>query len=558
MARRQATEELVYLPLGGAGEIGMNLYLYGTGPADARKWIIVDLGIGFADETLPGIDVVVPDITFLEAERNNILAVVLTHAHEDHFGALATLWPRLEVPVYATPFTAAMLRVRLDEQGFGEDFPLHVVDLGAHFELGPFNIEYITVTHSIPEPNALLITTAAGRVLHTGDWKIDDRPVLGAPTDEARMREIGAEGVDAMICDSTNVFREGTSASETDVAAHLAEIIAGAAQRVAVTTFSSNVARILSLARAAHAAGREVVVAGRALHRVIAVARETGWLEGAGQFHDQNVCSDLPRDKVLVMLTGSQGEPRAALSRVARDSHPNVALEEGDLVIFSSKTIPGNEKPVSAIENRLVARGIEVIDADRHLVHVTGHPRRDELGQMYDWVRPDLSIPMHGEMRHLHEHAALARQCGVKNAMVVANGTMVRLAPGPAEVIDETASGRILRDGNLLIREDDPAVRDRRRLSQNGAVFIALVTNQRGDVLVDPDFEIIGLPALAGDGREIAVIVEDTIDAAIDALPGPRRRDPDHLAEMVRRAVRSTLDGIWGKKTDCRVSVTQV
>ncbi len=558
MARRQATDEFVYLPLGGAGEIGMNLYLYGAGPADARKWIIVDLGIGFADETLPGIDVVVPDITFLEAERNNILAVVLTHAHEDHFGALATLWPRLEVPVYATPFTAAMLRVRLDEQGFGEDFPLHVVDLGARFELGPFNIEYITVTHSIPEPNALLITTAAGRVFHTGDWKIDDRPVIGAPTDEARMREIGAEGVDAMICDSTNVFREGTSASETDVAAHLAEIIAGATQRVAVTTFSSNVARILSLARAAHAAGREVVVAGRALHRVIAVARETGWLERAGQFHDQNVCSDLPRDKVLVMLTGSQGEPRAALSRVARDSHPNVGLEEGDLVIFSSKTIPGNEKAVSAIENRLVARGIEVIDAGRHLVHVTGHPRRDELRQMYDWVRPNLAIPMHGEMRHLHEHAVLARQCGVENAMVVAKGTMVRLAPGPAEVIDETASGRILRDGNLLNREDDPAVRDRRRLSQNGAVFIALVTNQRGDVLVDPDFEIIGLPALAGDGREIAAIVEDTIDAAIDALPGPRRRDPDHLAEMVRRAVRSTLDDIWGKRTDCRVSVTQV
>ena len=361
-----------------------------------------------------------------------------------------------------------------------------------------------------------------------------------------------------MICDSTNVFREGSSASETDVAAHLAEIIAGASARVAVTTFSSNVARILSLARAAQAAGREVVVAGRALHRVIAVARETGWLEGVGQFHDQTVCADLPRHKVLVMLTGSQGEPRAALSRVARDAHPSVGLEAGDLVIFSAKTIPGNEKAVSAIENRLVARGIEVIDSDRHLVHVTGHPRREELKQMYDWIRPRHAIPMHGEMRHLHEHASIARQCGAQNAMVVPNGTMVRLAPGPAEVIDETVSGRLLRDGDLLIAQDDPAVRDRRRLSVNGAVFIALVTNQRGDVLVDPDFELIGLPALAADGRELAVIVEDTIDAAIDALPGPRRRDPDHLAEMVRRAVRSTIDNIWGKKTDCRVSVTQV
>ena len=558
MARPPSRDELVYLPLGGAGEIGMNLYLYGAGPADARQWIVVDLGIGFADQTLPGIDIMMADITFIEAERNNLLAIVLTHAHEDHFGAIASLWPRLRVPVYATAFTAAMVRVRLDEFGLGDDFPLHVLEPQARFRLGPFDIEYVTVTHSIPEPYALLISTAAGRVLHSGDWKIDDRPVIGRPTDEERLREIGAMGCDAVVCDSTNVFREGSSASETDVAAHLAELIAGARACVAVTTFSSNVARILSLARAASAAGREVVVAGRALHRVIAVARESGWLDGAGLFLDQDAFRELPRHKMLVLLTGSQGEPRAALARVARQSHPSVSLEEGDLVIFSAKTIPGNEKAVSAIENRLVARGIEVIDADRHLVHVTGHPRRDELRQMYEWVRPRTAIPMHGEMRHLVEHARLARECGVETAMVVPNGTMVRLAPGPAEVVDETASGRILRDGDLLVPGADPAVAERRRLALNGVVFVAIVIDGRGDVLVDPDYEIVGLPAAAANGRAIAEIVEDAIDAAIDALPAPRRRDPDHLAEMVRRAVRSTLDAAWGKRTDCRVSVTQV
>jgi ribonuclease J len=558
MARRAAPGETVYVPLGGAGEIGMNLYLYGAGPRGARKWIIVDLGIGFAGETLPGIEVMMPDLSFIESERNNLLAIVLTHAHEDHCGAVAALWPRLRVPVYATKFTAAMLMTRLDEHGLGDDFPLKIVEIGARLEIGPFRLEYITVTHSIPEPNGLLIETAAGRVLHTGDWKIDDRPVIGAPTDEARLRAIGADGCDAMVCDSTNVFREGSSASETDVANHLAEIIAAAPNRVAVTTFSSNVARILSLARAAQASGREVVVAGRALHRVIAAARETGWLEGAGRFLDQDEGSDLPRGKTLVLLSGSQGEPRAALARVAREAHPHVTLEAGDLMIFSSKTIPGNETAVGAIENLLAARGVEVIDADSHLVHVTGHPRREELKRMYGWVRPRTAIPMHGEMRHLVEHARLARGCGVDNALVVANGTMVRLAPGPAEVIDEVASGRLLRDGDILTSGADPAVRERRRLAVSGAVFVAIVTDERGDVLVDPDLELIGIPETTGDGRSLAALVEEAIDGAIDALPGPRRRDPDHLAEMVARAVRSALAAAWGKRAECRVSVTQV
>jgi ribonuclease J len=558
VARTRVKNDLVYMPLGGAGEIGMNLYLYGTGPVDARKWIIVDCGIGFAGEELPGIDVILPDITYLDDLRGNILAIVLTHSHEDHIGAITALWSRMQLPVYATPFTAAMLRTRLEEADLDEAVSLNEIELGSCFLLGPFSLEYVTVTHSIPEPNALLISCGHARILHTGDWKIDERPVMGAPTDKMRLRQIGAEGCDVLVCDSTNVFREGASASETDVAQHLTEIITSAKNRVAVATFSSNVARILSVVKAARAAGRDVVVAGRSLHRVIGVARETGWLEGAGQFFDQNEAKDLPRDKTLILLTGSQGEPRAALARVAKGMHPNISLEGGDLIIFSAKTIPGNEVAVGQIKNLLAAKSVEIIDADRHLVHVTGHPRREELKQMYKWTQPRISIPMHGEMRHLVEHAHFALECGVKNAFVVPNGTMLRLAPGKPEVIDEVASGCLLRDGDLLTPGNDPAIRERRKLSLSGVVFIAIAIDGRGNVLVDPDFELIGIPQTDARGIKIEALVERTIDATIDRLPAPRRRDPDYLSEMVRRAVRSELHSTWGKRTDVRVSVTQI
>ena len=411
----RASDELVFMALGGIGEIGMNCYLYGLGPADDRQWLMVDLGITFPEgENDPGVDVILPDLRFIEAERGSLAGLVLTHAHEDHFGAVIELWPRLNVPIYATPFTAALLKTKLAEYGGGAKLPIHEVALNSRFDVGPFGIELISVAHSIPESNALAIRTPHGVVLHTGDWKIDPTPVIGAPTDIERLVALGAEGVTAMICDSTNALREGRSPSELDVAQSLARIIKGAKRRVAVTIFASNVARLRAVADAARSAGRQLVVAGRAMHRMIDVAISTGYLPQNFKYLDQDQFSYLQPHEVVALCTGSQGEPRAAMARVAADEHPAIKLDRGDLVIFSSRTIPGNERAVGQIQNRLVDMGCELVTDNDALVHVTGHPRREELKEMYGWVKPRIAIPMHGEARHLAEHAKLARAAGVK------------------------------------------------------------------------------------------------------------------------------------------------
>ncbi|MHA1545026.1 MAG: ribonuclease J [Alphaproteobacteria bacterium] len=555
MARKSASE-LVYLPLGGAGEIGMNLYLYGTGPASDREWIMVDLGIGFSGDTYPGVDVVVPDLSFIEAQRDRLGGIVLTHAHEDHLGALADLWRRLRVPVYATPFTAEMLKSKLENAGLLDEVEVNVLPLDARFKLGSFDLEFVSVAHSIPEPSALIIRTKEGTVLHTGDWKIDAAPVIGAPSDMGPFTRLGEEGCDAMVCDSTNVFRDGASATETEIADSLTKIIKGAKQRVAVTTFSSNVGRILSLARAGQRAGREIVVVGRALHRVIGAARATGYLADAGQFLSEQAFGDIARKKVLIMVTGSQGEPRAALSRIAASNHPNVVLEEGDMVIFSSKTIPGNEASVGRIENQLARLGVEVIEANRHLVHVTGHPRRDELARMYECVRPKAAVPMHGEHRHLVEHAKFAKSMGVKNALVVPNGTMARLAPGAAKIIDEVPVGRLLRDGDILVPEADAGVRERRKLADAGAVFVSIVLDEQGAQADDAEIHLVGIPEFGRSGKDLGQVVERAVDKAIDKMSRARRRDADYVSEMVRRAARGALSREWGKRPICQVAVS--
>src|SRR2546421_3273226 len=408
-----AGDELVFAPLGGVGEIGMNLAIYGLGDERRRQWIAVDLGVSFAGEDLPGIDLILPDIRFLVEERRNLLGLVLTHGHEDHFGALIDLWPRLKVPVYATPFTAALFEAkRLSEPGAPE-IPITVVPLSGRFTLGPFDIELVSMAHSIPESNGLIIRTRHGAVLHTGDWKIDPTPVIGPPTDEAKLRALGREGCLALIGDSTNAFREGRSPSETDVAKCLAELIRSAPARVAVTTFASNVARMHAVAQAAASCEREVVLIGRAMERIAQVARETGYLDGIQDFRSAEVYGHLPPDKVVALCTGSQGEPRAALSRIAQDDHPEVAFSRGDRVIFSSRAIPGNEKAIMRVINGLVAQGIEVITDRTHLVHVSGHPRVSELEEMISWVRPQILIPVHGEALHMAEHAEVARRAGV-------------------------------------------------------------------------------------------------------------------------------------------------
>ena len=555
MAPKSASE-LVYLPLGGAGEIGMNLYLYGTGPASAREWIMVDLGIGFSGDAYPGVDVVVPDLSFIEARREQLNGIVLTHAHEDHLGALADLWRRLRVPVYATAFTAEMLKSKLESAGLLDEVEVNILEMDAKFTLGAFDLEFVSVAHSIPEPSALIIRTGQGCVLHTGDWKIDDAPVIGDPSDMGPFTRLGEEGCDAMVCDSTNVFRDGSSATETEIADSLAKIIKGAKQRVAVTTFSSNVGRILSLARAGQRAGRDIVVVGRALHRVISAARATGYLADAGQFLSEQGFADMSRKKTLIMVTGSQGEPRAALSRIAAGNHPNVALEEGDMVIFSSKTIPGNEAAVGRIENQLARLGVEVIEANRHLVHVTGHPRRDELSRMYECVVPKAAVPMHGEHRHLVEHVKFAKSMGVKNALVVPNGTMARLAPGPAKIIDEVPVGRLLRDGDILVPEGDTALRERRKLADAGAVFVSIVLDERGAQADDAEVHLVGIPELGRSGKDLGTVVEQAVDKAIDKMSRARRRDPDYVSEMVRRAARGALSREWGKRPICQVAVS--
>src|SRR3954463_14322186 len=411
MAR--ASDELVFAPLGGVGEIGMNLAISGFGEEHRRQWIAVDFGVAFSDDALPGVDLILPDISYLVEQRGNILGLVFTHAHEDHFGAVIDLWPRLKIPIYATPFTAALLQAKRESEPGAPEIPVNIVPLGGRFTLGPFDIELVSMAHSIPESNALIIRTPLGPVLHTGDWKLDPTPVIGPPTDEAKLRALGDEGCLALIGDSTNAVRDGRSPSETDVAKTLRELIGAAKGRIAVTTFASNVARMRAVAEAAAAASREVVVVGRAMDRVAQVARETGYLDGINEFRGTDVYGHLPPDKVVALCTGSQGEPRAALSRIAEDQHPDVTFSKGDTVIFSSRTIPGNEKAVGRVINGLVRQGIEVITDRTHLVHVSGHPRIAEMEDMYGWVRPQVAVPVHGEALHLAEHARLARRLGV-------------------------------------------------------------------------------------------------------------------------------------------------
>jgi ribonuclease J len=554
-----AQNELVFAALGGIGEIGMNLSIYGFGDARRRQWLIVDCGVSFAsEEHLPGVDLILPDITYLIEERKNIVGLVLTHGHEDHMGALMDLWPRLKVPLYATPFTAALFEAkRLSEPGAPE-IPIKVVPLGGRLTLGPFTIDFINVAHSIPESNALAIRTPAGIVLHTGDWKIDPAPLIGAPTDSAKLTALGDEGVLALVGDSTNAVREGRSPSESDVAKTLAELIRTAPGRVAVTTFASHVGRLRAVADAARAAEREVVLIGRAMERVAQVARETGYLDGVQDFRSVESYGYLPPDKVLALCTGSQGEPRAALSRIARDEHPEVTLARGDRVIFSSRAIPGNEKAVGEVINGLVTQGIEVITDRTHLVHVSGHPRRDELRDMIGWVRPKILIPAHGEALHLAEHAELARRAGVPHVLVCRNGDLVRLAPDGAQIIDEVPSGRLYKDGSLLINAESRTVAARRRLSFAGVVSVALALSDKGVLVADPEVELIGLPDIDAAGVSMTEIARDAVEDAFEALPKPRRRDPDAVAEAVRRAVRGAIAERWNKKPICHVHVLTV
>ncbi len=550
---RAAPDELFFLPLGGAGEIGMNLNLYGYG----GKWLMVDLGVTFGDERTPGIEVIMPDTGFIEARRDDLVGLVLTHGHEDHIGAVPYLWPRLRCPIYATPFTAALVRRKLREVGEADSADITEIPMSGRFSLPPFELELVTLTHSIPEPNAVVIRTPLGALLHTGDWKLDPEPLVGPVADEAALRRLGDEGILAMICDSTNALVHGASGSEAEVRDSLEDLVGRLPGRVAVASFASNVARLESIARAAAAHGRDVALVGRSLWRIAEAARANGYLADLPPFVTEHDVGYLPREKVLMICTGSQGEPRSALARIAREEHPNVVLEKGDSVIFSSRIIPGNERAIGGLQNALVRLGVEVLTERDHFVHVSGHPARDELVSMYQWVRPRIAIPVHGELRHLAAHARLAESCQVSQALVIENGDLVRLAPGPAEVADRVATGRLGLDGKAIIPLDGTVMRTRHRTVWNGAAVATLVLDKAGRLKADPQVTVHGLldPELDADRLDE---VRGAVRAAVAALSGDDRDDDDAVKEAARLAVRRTLHASHGKKPVTDVHVVRL
>jgi ribonuclease J len=546
-------EELRFVALGGVGEIGMNAYLYGFGP----RWLLVDLGIGFADDRLPGADIVLPDPRFLEAERDRLLGLVLTHAHEDHLGAVPYLWPRLGCPIWCTPFAAAVLRRKLADSGLVAAGPIHEVEPRRPFTVGPFGCRFLHVTHSIPEANALVIETAAGRILHTGDWKLDPAPLIGPTTDADGLEELGDGSVLALIGDSTNVLAAGSSGSEAEVRDSLMELIAAQPARVVLTTFASNIVRMETAILAGLAAGRRPFVIGRSMRRMIDAAREVGYLKDLPPLGDERELAGLPRERVLALCTGSQGEPRSALQRVAAGGHPRLRLEPGDTVIFSAKIIPGNERTLFDLHNQLVGGGVEVITEEDHFVHVSGHPCRDELEQMYRWVRPAIAIPVHGEARHLQAHVRLARRLGVGQTLLVGDGDLVRLAPGPAAVVGTVPVGRLAVDSTGLIDVGDELFRTRRRLAGNGVVSVSLVLDDQGSLLAAPRLAAPGVVEPARLERERAAL-EAAIGEAVEALDDEAVLEDAELEEAVRVAVRQGLDLPRDRRPLVQVQITRL
>ncbi len=528
-----ANGDLAFLPLGGTGEIGMNLNLY----CSAGQWLAVDCGIGFGGAAHPEVEVMMPDPAFIAQRRDRLVGLVITHAHEDHIGAVAWLWPRLRCPVYATPFAAAVLRRKLAEAQLLGQVKLHVIPPGGAFDLPPFGLRFIRVAHSVPEAQALVITTPAGVVLHTGDWKLDPDPLIGPRTDEAALKALGDEGVLAMICDSTNAMVEGHSGSEQEVRRSLAALVRGLSGRVAVTCFSSNVARIESIALAARDAGRSVALVGRSLRNLTAAARETGYLSGLPEFVSEDDAGSIPDDSLLILITGSQGEPRSALARVAMDTHPRIVLGEGDTVIFSSRVIPGNERAIGTVQDNLVRRGVELMTDMDHLVHVSGHPARDELRRLYRLVRPRIAVPVHGEWRHLSAHAALAREAGAA-PVLLEDGDILSLAPGRAEVVDSAPVGRLVADGARLVRLDGGVLAARRRMLFNGVVLGSLAVDKTGRMAGTPQVSAPGL--FEPDDPEAARIAEE-FSAAVSELPAALRRDDQGLADAARAALRRAV-----------------
>ncbi|MEI8394612.1 MAG: ribonuclease J [Rhodospirillaceae bacterium] len=550
---RPAKDALCFLPLGGSGEIGMNLNLYGH----AGKWLMVDLGIGFGDDTMPGIDILVPDPAFIRERKEDLVGLVLTHAHEDHLGAVQYLWPELECPVFAAPFTAAVLRAKLHERGLVGRLKITEIPRSGRFDVHPFNVEMIGVTHSIPEARILVIRTAAGTVVHTGDWKLDPEPMVGLVSDEARLAAVGDEGVLALVGDSTNAPVPGTSGSEAGVRVGLTDVIGRFSGRVAVTCFATNVARLESVAAAAAVHDRRVALVGRSLWRIFEAGRSVGFFADTPEFLSEHDAGYLPRDKVVMLCTGSQGEPRSALARIAAGDHPQVVLERGDAVIFSSREIPGNERAIGKVQDRLLRQGIDIVTVDQEPIHVSGHPAQEECLQLLRWIRPQIAVPVHGEHRHQTAHADLARQCGISQIVVPTNGEVIRLAPGVPEVIGEVQHGKLAIDGKRMTALNGGAMRSRHRVIFNGAAVVTVALNERGELVTAPRLAALGLVDEDTD-RDLILDVIDAVREAVAALPKAARQDDQPVIQAVRSAVRRSFNASHGKKPQTEVHLIRV
>jgi ribonuclease J len=542
-------DELAFLALGGVGEIGMNLSLYGYG----GRWLMIDCGITFADDTMPGVEILMPDPAFIAERKEELLGLVATHAHEDHIGAIAYLWPRLQCPIYATRFTAALLRKKLAEAGLDE-VPITEVPMSGKFSLGAFEIELVTLTHSIPEPNAVVLRTPLGTVLHTGDWKFDADPLIGSGPDYARLERLGTEGVLAMICDSTNALRPGEAGSEGDVRRSLIDLVGTCRNRVVIACFASNVARLESAAVAAAANDRHVALIGRSLWRIAETARECGYLQDVPDFLTEDEAGFLPREKVVLVCTGSQGEGRSALVRIAGNEHAHIVLERGDTAIFSSRVIPGNERAVGRLQNALIGLGVELVTDRDHFVHVSGHPAQDELQRMYQAVRPRIAVPVHGEARHLLAQARLAEGCHVAQAIVTRNGEVVKLAPGPAAVIGAVPTGRLVADGKQLLDAAGEVFKSRQRVIFNGAALVTIVLDGNG-LVMPPQ---VTVPGLAGGEAELTLDLGGAVAEAIDAMPARERRDDEAVREVARIALRRAVRARFGKRPVTEVHLVRL
>jgi len=537
--------ELIFCPLGGSGEIGMNMNLYGYGEKNNHQWIIIDIGVGFVDDSVPGIDLMVPDPDFILQRKDDLLGILLTHAHEDHIGAIALLWPSLECPIYATPFTATLIKEKFREKKINIGSHLKIIELNGNVKIGPFDINYVTLTHSILEPNALQIKTPHGTLLHTGDWKCDTDPLIGKQMDEIKLKEIGKQGVLAMICDSTNIFTEGRSGSEKDVRESMLTVFENIKKKIIVTTFASNVARMETVFKCAEKVGRHLSLVGRSMHRIYNTARECGYLQNIKPPLDPRDAKKIPRDKIVYLCTGSQGEPLGAMNRIVNQEHPDVYLDEGDTVIFSSRIIPGNEKKLFKIHNQLVKNNINVISEENAFIHVSGHPGRDEMRDMYEWIKPKISIPVHGEHRHIKEHYDFAMSLGVPQPMLIENGDMIRIAPGEPKIIDKVHNGKLYVDGNRVIDDQSRFLKDRKNIAHNGLMDVTLVISKKGNIDRNPIINIRGLPFNDEELDECFYEMEDEILKTSKAYSLNNKKHEKNLID----ALKSNLKKIIYSKT---------